>query len=263
MKVIMNHYPLGHHSSELSRLEAQALLLHDDFLDELAAKSVSCLEIGCGNGANFSLIKRANPCIEYTGIDISPLAIQAAKFKITDQDATFMVMDGQSIHLDKKFDLIFTKLVLWATGDALEKILQEVKRLLTTHGTFYALEPCNQLIQFYPPKPYLSSWMKQWDNAVIQSGLNPHIGIHVANKLIEEGFNKVDSKFMPFSSLGRNQSRYTSIMNNLKGFYMGSAVNYLELNFDEALKNNAINELNAWTSDSFVMDALFAAWGSL
>lgn len=258
-------YPLGHTTAELDRLDAQALLLRDPVLDKLAAKSESCLEIGCGNGSNIQLLRQINPYIRYTGIDIVPQAIRAAKARFgQDKNISFAVSDGASINIEARFDLIFTKLVLWSVGPQWQKILNEARRLLTPCGIFYALEPCNQLIQIYPAKPEASSWMKKWDAAALQRGLNPYIGIEVASALISAGYNNVETAFFPVMATGIHTLKYQSIMNNLKGFYFGPAADTFGLGADNNQDRfNAVTELETLAPENFVMDALFASWGSL
>lgn len=259
----MTIYPLGHNHSELQRLDVQARLLHDPVLNELAAKSISCLEIGCGSGSNFPLLQQANPGIGYTGIDISSQAIQAAKLQFHHR-AEFYVMNGDDIQLDKKFDLIFTKLVLWSVGPSLSKILSEVRRCLTPGGMFYALEPCNQLIQLHPPKPYTSAWIKAWDEAAMQQGLNPWIGTSVASELMDAGFNNVACRFVPVTALGINRREYLDVIENMKGFFMGPAAEKFGLEkYHHLSRDKAVAELDNVTPGSLVMDAVFAAWGSV
>lgn len=103
-------------------------------------------------------------------------------------------------------------------------------------------------------------WMKNWDNAALQEGCNPHIGPSVINELINVGLNAVNCKFIPISASGI-QPRYGDIIENFKGFYMGEAADNFGIN-DESLKKCALDELKIVTADSFVMDAVFASWGS-
>jgi SAM-dependent methyltransferase len=255
-------YPLGHTPNELDRLDTQAMLLREPFLEALASKANSCLEIGCGNGSNLAFLYEANPNIKYTGIDTASPAIAAAKSRYAkNSQAEFLVMDGSSIDLESaQFDLIFTKLVLWSVGPAWSNVLQEAYRLLAPGGTFYALEPCNHLIEIYPEKPAAKAWMNAWDEAAIKSGLDPYIGTKVADELQNVGFTNVDSKFYPIIAPGSEEERYKSIVQNLKGFYMGPAADTLGLSLNN--KSEAAAELDAILPDSLVMDALFVAWGT-
>ncbi len=257
-------YPLGHDATELDRLDEQAKLLADPLLDKLAAGAKSCLEIGCGNGSNLPLLRRANPSVTYTGIDIEPQAIAAAKKSYSnDAHTQFLVMGGSSIdRVGENFDLIFTKLVLWSIGPNWIDTLHEAYRLLAPGGSFYALEPCNQFIELQPEKRSTKAWMQAWDKAASQNGLDSYIGTKVAGAMHEVGFSNIGTKFHPVIALGHDQTKYKSIIANLIGFYMGPAADTFGLSHNKILKDQAVAELDSFKSSDLVMDALFVTWGA-
>ena len=256
------HYPLGHEADEIERLNKQAVLLHDPYLDQLARASQTCLEIGCGVGSNLPLLRSANAKLHYTGIDIAKKAIETAQsFYQKDKHANFITMNATDIRLDVEFDLIFTKLVLWSIGPTWQEVIINASRLLKPGGVFYALEPCNQLIHFYPPKPLTSKWMRIWDEAILQSGLNTYIGTEIAKELILNQFQHVSASFFPVYSLGNNKEKYTAIINNLKGFYLGKSITELSLNMADEDKTNITRELESYNEHHFVMDALYRTVG--
>ncbi|MBY0547619.1 MAG: class I SAM-dependent methyltransferase [Candidatus Obscuribacterales bacterium] len=257
-------YPLGHAEKELERLDGQASLLCDPSLEALFAHCKSCLEIGCGNGANLPLLRQQNRYTQYTGIDTSEAAIDEAFRRFHDsEDTRFMVMSGASIDLpDSSFDLIFTKLVLWSVGVDWPCVLEEAMRLLKPGGTFYAFEPCNHLVEMYPSKPSARRWMNQWDEAACASGLDPFIGPKVASQLNAAGFENVDSKFFPVIATGREKERYEAIVGNLKCFYMGPSAEALGLPSDGELRRHATAEFLEFGPESLVMDAFFVSRGS-
>ena len=171
-------YPLGHEQTELVRLDTQAELLRDPLLEELAAKATSCLEIGCGNGSNLPVLRQINSQLRYTGIDIMELAVHAAKSRFkNDADAEFFVMDASSVidFAGCSFDLVFTKLVLWSVGPSWTEVVKEAFRLLSPGGVFYALEPCNQLVELFPVKPAAKAWMNAWDRQQNHSACRPQV----------------------------------------------------------------------------------------
>lgn len=258
-------YPLGHDTTELERLDTQAELLHDPLLEKLAKNAKSVLEIGCGNGSNYLLLRNANPGIKYTGIDISEPAIDAAVTRYgSDSKTEFKVMNAAAIDAELEegaYDLVFTRLVLWSLGSKWQQILQKAHKLLTSGGTFYAFEPCNHLVEMFPAKPAAKQWMDAWDQAAIKSGLNPFIGTEVAAALKKTGFSQVDAKFFPVIASGAEKERYQAIIGNLKGFYMGPAVETLGMSAPAELRQQAISELDTYNSESLVMDALFVSWG--
>lgn len=256
-------YPLGHSTGELDRLDIQAMLFRDPLLERLAEQSSSCLEIGCGNGSNLSLLRSANPHLSYTGIDTASGAIASAKGRFgEDAKARFIVMDGSSASIQaEQFDLVFTKLVLWSIGPDWGDVLDEAYRLLQPGGTFYAFEPCNHLVEIYPKRPALTAWMNAWDACAVQHGLDPFVGTKVAGALNARGFIAVESKFFPVIAPASEEERYRAIVDNLKGFYMGPSVDSFGLNHDDGLRGAALDELNDMSPDNLVMDALFVSCG--
>lgn len=257
-------YPLGHAEKELERLDLQASLLRDPALEALFAQSKTCLEIGCGSGANLPLLRRQSPETQYTGIDTSEAAIdEAARRFHGNENARFLVMSGASLDLpDASFDLIFTKLVLWSVGIDWPCVLKEAMRLLKPGGTFYAFEPCNHLVELYPEKPSAKQWMNQWDEAALASGMDPFIGPKVPRQLKTAGFENVDSKFFPVIATGREKDRYEAIVGNLRGFYMGAAAQAVGLPSDGNLRHQASAEFLEFGPESLVMDAFYASRGT-
>lgn len=255
-------YPLGHSDVELARLDLQASLLHDAMLDNIVSGASTVLEIGCGNGANLALLRKENPNFKYTGIDISQTAIKNASERFqSDENACFHYMDGAALDFPAaSFDVIFTKLVLWSIGPAWTLVLKEAHRLLAQNGVFYAMEPANDMIEIYPEKPALTMWMNTWDKAVGDAGMDTYIGSKVAKEIRKTGFREVDSKFYPVIACAGEKDRYSAIINNLKGFYMGQAAEYLGVE-KRATLAQALQELETITPDSLVMDALFVSIG--
>lgn len=257
-------YPLGHAEQELERLDTQASLLQEPLLEMLYKQSRNCLEIGCGNGSNFPLLRDQNSSTKYTGIDLSRAAIEQASLRFrAEKNARFMVMSGTNIDLPAaSFDLIFTKLVLWSVGSNWSAVLEEAMRLLAPGGSFYAFEPCNHLVEMYPEKSAAKRWMQQWDEAALASGVDPFIGPKVAGKLKKSGFEHVESRFFPVIATGREKERYEAIVGNLKGFYLGSAADALGLPSEIELREQASKEFSQFGPESLVMDAFFVSRGT-
>jgi ubiquinone/menaquinone biosynthesis C-methylase UbiE len=256
-------YPLGHKPEELDRLNMQAQLLFDPLLAELASKATSCLEIGCGNGANLPALRKANPNLRYLGIDRGNDAVVAASARFReDQLAEFRVMDGTRISFDQpQFDMVFTKLVLWAAGKACVEVLAEAYRVLLPGGVFYAMEPCNHLILLEPEKPSVRKWIQLWDQGAYHQGLDPSVGTKVPALLKRSGFQGVQAKFFPIIAFGDDRQKYKAVIANMKGFLMGAAIESFGL-YDLDLKQKAVEEFDQDDPYAMIADALFVSWGT-
>ena len=86
-------------ANEISRLESQAKLFEDSKLGVLSSNSKNCLEIGSGAGSNLFALRKVNPKINYTGVDLSAKAVNWATQIYGDPKTKFKVMDC----LDLKF----------------------------------------------------------------------------------------------------------------------------------------------------------------
>lgn len=256
-------YPLGHQDSELARLDAQALLFRDPLLEELASASTKCLEIGCGNGSNFSLLKAANRKLQYVGIDSSRQAIMRCKARYEHQSsARFLEADATSFELpEASFDLVFSKLVLWSIGAKWTEVLQRAFSLLHPGGYFYAFEPSNDRLEMHPEKPNAKAWMDLWHDTAIDAGMDPYIGPKVAGKMKAAGFVDIETRFFPVIASGREKERYAQIMQNLKNFYTGDAARSLGLPNGGQLHDSAMQEFCSAAPGDLVMDALYVTYG--
>jgi SAM-dependent methyltransferase len=75
-----------------------------------APNAASILDIGCGTGAVASLAAQKWPQATITGIDASPAMLQEAQKKVS--GLTILQADAADLHLNRKFDLIFSSMLL-------------------------------------------------------------------------------------------------------------------------------------------------------
>jgi ubiquinone/menaquinone biosynthesis C-methylase UbiE len=75
------------------------------FLPTVLSPGVDVLDIGCASGGFFNIMRSLQPGIRYTGIDISPTAIQIARQRYP--EARFEVADATAIPFrDNAFDFV-------------------------------------------------------------------------------------------------------------------------------------------------------------
>lgn len=104
-----------------------------EFLSEHTTHDDHVLDIGCGNGRFYPLIKERHA--KYTGIDYSAKLILNAKRLYPDAD--FLVSDGKTIPFpDHSFDIVYSFAVLHhLPSEALRaKFIQEIERVLHPDG---------------------------------------------------------------------------------------------------------------------------------
>lgn len=255
-------YPLGHDPDEIARLELQSRLLEDPLLAELARASRRVLEIGCGVGSNWPLIRAANPSLSYLGIDASPTALHEAERRHAWSGASFRMMDASQLDLPTgAFDLVFSKLVLWSIGRAWPQAIREAHRVLSPGGIFYAFEPWNRQIAFEPARPQVEKLIREWDNEARRRGRDPSIGPRLPEALLHAGFRDVRAKAFPVVALAHEAERFTAVRDNLRQFLLGESRDNPACALDPELRRKAREEFAGSGEGAVVMDFLFVCWG--
>jgi len=78
------------------------------FLERIIKLNMSVLDIGCACGGFYNILRKMSPDIKYTGIDISPPLLEAARQRYP--EATFLLLDAaDGLPFEPfQFDLVFT-----------------------------------------------------------------------------------------------------------------------------------------------------------
>jgi len=97
----------------------------------------SALDIGCGEGQLLEQLEQSG--LTVTGIDVSPVALSAAKERV---EGTLIEGDFESFNFNTNstFDLIFLKFVI-AFIDDKERLFQKIHSLLNEGGELVLLTP--------------------------------------------------------------------------------------------------------------------------
>src|SRR3954453_13926551 len=69
----------------------------------------SVVDVGCGAGENFPLLLEGRGLERVAGVDISAEALERARQRVP---AQYHRLDIESSHLDERFDLVFSSLVV-------------------------------------------------------------------------------------------------------------------------------------------------------
>ncbi|AZC22682.1 class I SAM-dependent methyltransferase [Pseudomonas sessilinigenes] len=107
-------------------------------LHSTASSKSQLLDLGCGDGFLLDLLARKFPQAQLFGIDMSPTELKAARIRLG-QTGTLLNERAQELSLsDDSIDATVSHLSLMLMSD-IEKVLQEVHRILVSGGQFSAI----------------------------------------------------------------------------------------------------------------------------
>lgn len=143
-------------------------------------KNTEVLDLCCGAGQTTKILVQFSDRV--TGLDISPIALAKAAKNVP--QANYVEGEAQNMPLeDNRFDLVHTSVALHEmTPQELERILQEVYRVLKPEGVFTLIDfhqPTNWL--FWPP---LATFMWLFETQTAWQLLKTNL----SQKLTEIGF---------------------------------------------------------------------------
>ncbi|MBL8643142.1 MAG: methyltransferase domain-containing protein [Rhodospirillaceae bacterium] len=181
---------------EQQRLVDQALFLepyHHALVDFGAAQSI--LEVGCGVGAQMSVLLRRWPRAHLTGVEPSSTQVARARTllapAISAGRASLHQAPGDALPFaDQSFDAACVYWVFEHVPDPLP-ILGEVLRVLKPGGVFYATEVFDKALSLYPPCPETMRYFGAFMALQAEFGGDPNIGIRVPGLLAQAGFERI------------------------------------------------------------------------
>ncbi len=181
---------------EQQRLVDQALFLepyHHTQIDFSAAKTV--LEVGCGVGAQISVLLRRWPSVKVIGVEPSPIQINRAKVLLASDVAAGRVELHQATgdHLpfaDNTFDGACVFWVFEHVPQAVP-ILREILRVLKPGAVFYSTEVYDKALHMYPHCPATMKYFDAFMTLQSQFGGDPNVGIRMPGLLAQAGFGGI------------------------------------------------------------------------
>jgi ubiquinone/menaquinone biosynthesis C-methylase UbiE len=114
-------------------------------LDQAALQpSHRVLDVGCGTGTLATLIKRLHPAVDVVGLDPDPKALARAKRKAARASISIQLDKGFGDNLpypEASFDRVLSSFMFHhLPTEEKEKMLREVRRVLTSAGEFHMLD---------------------------------------------------------------------------------------------------------------------------
>ncbi len=182
--------------AEQQRLVDQALFLepyHHTQIDFGGAKAV--LEVGCGVGAQISVLLRRWPSVKITGVEPSSAQINRARTLLASPLAEGRVELHQAAgdqlpFADHTFD---GACVFWVFEHVPEAvpILREILRVLKPGAMFYSTEVFDKALHMHPACPATMEYFNAFMTLQSAFGGDPNVGIRMPGLLAQAGFERI------------------------------------------------------------------------
>ena len=211
-------YLHGYSPLEQDRLRRQA-----EFAEHTVYKNVdlsevqNLLEVGCGVGAQTSILLRRFPKIKITGIDLNEEQLDAAKATLEQQPLaagryTIQKMDAQNMDFNAhSFDGAFLCWILEHVPDPLQ-ILNEVRRVLRPGGVVYITEVVNSSFFLDPYSPNLWKYWMAFNDYQFDGAGDPFVGAKLGNFLSAVGFQKIKTEVITWHLDNRQPEKRRKII---------------------------------------------------
>ncbi len=211
-------YLHGYSPLEQDRLRRQA-----EFAEHTVYKNVdltevrNLLEVGCGVGAQTSILLRRFPQIKITGIDLNEEQLAAAQATLEQQPLakgryTIQKMDAQNMDFNAhSFDGAFLCWILEHVPDPLQ-ILNEVRRVLRPGGVVYITEVVNSSFFLDPYSPNLWKYWMAFNDYQFDGAGDPFVGAKLGNFLSAVGFQKIKTEVITWHLDNRQPEKRRKII---------------------------------------------------
>ena len=191
----LKNYIHGYSEVESRRLNDQANTMSDLLhYDSVWDKNSTVLEVGCGIGAQTSIISTKNQETKFTSIDLSESSLIKARETIDTlgvENVTFRQADVYDLPFDSSsFDHVFVCFVLEHLIDPNAALL-EIKRVLKRGGTLTVIEGDHGSAYFYPESKAARKAIQAQVDLQSKNGGNANIGRQLFPLLNDVGFTNI------------------------------------------------------------------------
>jgi len=181
---------------EQQRLIDQALFLepyHHAGLDFTGCRTI--LEVGCGVGAQMSLLLRRWPQAKVIGVDRAEAQIDRARQTLAEHIKTgraeVHLASGDGLPFgDASFD---AGVVFWVFEHVARPlpILADILRVLKPGAAFVTTEVFDQALHVHPASPHMRAYFQAFTALQAEFGGEPNIGVRMPGLLAQAGFTDV------------------------------------------------------------------------
>lgn len=183
--------------NEQDRLLRQGQFLEPYFyskIDFSACRRI--LEIGCGVGAQISIIARKFPDLIIDGIDLVESQINRARIVleslIVNKRISLTIASAYKLPFPENYyDGVCIFCVLEHINNPLAA-LNEARRVLKSGGVLYCTEVFNSGLYIYPDCPTISEYWAAFNQCQIGMGGDPDIGMKLVNLASIAGFKQIN-----------------------------------------------------------------------
>ncbi len=182
--------------AEQQRLIDQALFLepyHHTGIDFAGCKTI--LEVGCGVGAQMSVLLRRWPQATLTGVDRSEAQIARAKLTLEPHlragRAQVHLATGDRLPFD---DATFeAACVFWVFEHVALPlpILGDILRVLKPGAVFVCTEVFDKALHIHPPMAATARYFEAFTALQVEFGGNPNVGVLMPGLLAQAGFEDI------------------------------------------------------------------------
>lgn len=245
-------YLHGFSNDEQARLWRQA-----EFAEHVVYRGVdfsttkNLLEVGCGVGAQSSILLRRFPKLNLTGIDLSPKQIETAQKNLNTLDyakGRFQLknMDAQAMEFDADaFDGAFLCWILEHVPNP-SLILNEIRRVLRPGSPVYITEVINSSFFLDPYSPNVWKYWMAFNDYQYDNAGDPFIGAKLGNLLTSVGFQRVSTEVITWHLDNRQPEQRKKIIEYWTDLLMSAVDALLKSNYvTQDVVEKAVEELKS------------------
>ncbi len=197
-------YLHGYTRTEQDRLIRQARQLEPAIHGSLPFRRARRLvEVGCGVGAQTSILLRYFPDLHVTGVDRSEENLARAEEYLAGQAwttgrYTFQLGDARTLPFEAEtFDAAFLCWILEHVADPM-RVLSEVRRVLRAGASVVCNEVQNATFFIDPYSPNTLDFWRVFNDRQFDLGGDPFVGAKLGNLLLAVGFRDIVTEVKTF-----------------------------------------------------------------